>query len=93
VQILALPGFQEIRNIPIEGDVIPRSVLFNTFDDVTYLFIALGDGHLISFIYDLVSGETGERYQDKSKAYLLFFRAQENSKIGNKFLLEHNPSP
>ncbi len=54
VKILALPGFQEIRTIPIEGDVIPRSVLFYTFDEVTYLFIALGDGHLISYVYDLV---------------------------------------
>lgn len=54
VKVLALPKFEEIRSIPIEGEVIPRSVLFYTFDDVTYLFIALGDGHLISFVYDLV---------------------------------------
>lgn len=54
VKILALPGFEEIRSVPIEGEVIPRSVLFYTFDDITYLFIALGDGHLISYVYDLV---------------------------------------
>eukprot|EP01127_Copromyxa_protea_P023248 TRINITY_DN865_c0_g1_i1.p1 TRINITY_DN865_c0_g1~~TRINITY_DN865_c0_g1_i1.p1 ORF type:complete len:1101 (-),score=191.49 TRINITY_DN865_c0_g1_i1:52-3354(-) len=63
VKILAVPSLEEIRSIPIEGDVISRSVLFYTFDDVTYLFIALGDGHLISYVYDLNSGDLQSKKQ------------------------------
>eukprot|EP01126_Amoeba_proteus_P030505 TRINITY_DN3014_c0_g1_i10.p1 TRINITY_DN3014_c0_g1~~TRINITY_DN3014_c0_g1_i10.p1 ORF type:complete len:1099 (-),score=193.96 TRINITY_DN3014_c0_g1_i10:112-3408(-) len=63
VKILALPGFEEIRSIPIEGEMIPRSVLFSTFGGITYLMIALGDGHLISYIYDLNTGELQGRKQ------------------------------
>eukprot|EP01127_Copromyxa_protea_P023249 TRINITY_DN865_c0_g2_i1.p1 TRINITY_DN865_c0_g2~~TRINITY_DN865_c0_g2_i1.p1 ORF type:complete len:1099 (-),score=249.89 TRINITY_DN865_c0_g2_i1:13-2826(-) len=63
IKILAIPDFQEIRSVPIEGEIIPRSVLFYTFDDVTYLFIALGDGHLITYTYDLNSGELQNKKQ------------------------------
>jgi len=57
VKILALPKFDEVRTVEIGGDVIPRSVSLTTFDDITYLMIAMGDGYLINYIYDLKSGE------------------------------------
>jgi hypothetical protein len=44
----------EIRTIELGGDVISRSVSLTTFDSITYLMIALGDGFLINYTYDLV---------------------------------------
>jgi hypothetical protein len=40
--------------VALGGDVIARSVSLTTFDDVTYLMVALGDGFLINYTYDLV---------------------------------------
>uniref|UniRef100_A0A6B2KWM0 DNA damage-binding protein 1 n=1 Tax=Arcella intermedia TaxID=1963864 RepID=A0A6B2KWM0_9EUKA len=57
VRILVFPDLLEVRKVEIGGEIIPRSLLFKTFEDITYLFIALGDGHLISYTYDLKSGE------------------------------------
>ena len=59
VKILSVPDFQEVTRISIESGVIPRSVMFCDFDNISYLFIALGDGHLISYIYDLVHSKKG----------------------------------
>ena len=35
-------------------EIIPRSILFTTFDGTDYLLCALGDGHLFTFNYDVV---------------------------------------
>jgi len=56
VRILIVPSLQEIRKVEIGGEIIPRSLMFKTFID-TYLFIALGDGNLISWKYNLNTAE------------------------------------
>jgi len=46
VRILVIPSLEEILKVEIGGEIIPRSLMFKTFDDISYLFIALGDGIL-----------------------------------------------
>jgi len=36
------------------AEIIPRSVLFSTFEGVHYLLVAMGDGNLFNFALDLV---------------------------------------
>lgn len=52
VRLLSLPGLQPLRTEPLDGQVIARSVLLATLENVDYLLVALGDGHLFTFRVD-----------------------------------------
>lgn len=52
VRLLSLPSLQPLRTEPLGGQVIARSVLLSTLEDVNYLLVALGDGHLFTFRVD-----------------------------------------
>lgn len=49
VRLLTLPALQPLRTEPLDGQVIARSVLLATLENVDYLLVALGDGHLFTF--------------------------------------------
>ena len=49
LRIFTLPGLAKVAREAVGGEVIPRSVLFSSFDGVPYLLCGLGDGHLITF--------------------------------------------
>eukprot|EP00168_Porphyra_purpurea_P011882 TRINITY_DN3064_c0_g1_i3.p1 TRINITY_DN3064_c0_g1~~TRINITY_DN3064_c0_g1_i3.p1 ORF type:complete len:969 (-),score=249.57 TRINITY_DN3064_c0_g1_i3:635-3541(-) len=52
VRLLSLPGLQPLRTELLGGQVISRSVLLATLEEVDYLLVALGDGHLFTFHVD-----------------------------------------
>jgi DNA damage-binding protein 1 len=52
VHIYRLPDLQLLVSERLGGEVIPRSVLFASFEDVPYLLCALGDGQLYNFHVD-----------------------------------------
>jgi len=52
VRLLSLPSLQPLRTEPLGGQVIARSVLLATLEEVDYLLVALGDGHLFTFRVD-----------------------------------------
>lgn len=60
VRIFSLPGLELIRKENL-GEVVPRSVLLCTIEEVSYLFCALGDGHLFSFVLNISTCELSDR--------------------------------
>ncbi|XP_060861972.1 DNA damage-binding protein 1 [Metopolophium dirhodum] len=49
VKILQLPDFEELVREPLGEEIIPRSILMVTFENIDYLLCALGDGSLCYF--------------------------------------------
>ncbi|XP_044976248.1 DNA damage-binding protein 1-like isoform X2 [Hordeum vulgare subsp. vulgare] len=60
VRIFSLPGLELIRKENL-GEAVPRSVLLCTIEEVSYLFCALGDGHLFSFVFNISTCELSDR--------------------------------
>ncbi|KAF7029677.1 hypothetical protein CFC21_041363 [Triticum aestivum] len=60
VRIFSLPGIELIRKENL-GEVVHRSVLLCTIEEVSYLFCALGDGHLFSFVLNISTCELSDR--------------------------------
>ena len=56
VHIYELPDLKLLVSERLGGEVIPRSVLFASFEGMPYLLCALGDGQLYNFQVDSASG-------------------------------------
>lgn len=52
VHVLQLPSLKELAKEALGGDIQPRSVLFATLEGSKYLFVGLGDGHLVNYQLD-----------------------------------------
>ncbi|XP_022762657.1 DNA damage-binding protein 1a-like isoform X2 [Durio zibethinus] len=61
VRIFLLPDLNLITKEQLGGDIIPRSVLLCSFEGISYLMCALGDGHLLNFQLNLSNGELTDR--------------------------------
>uniref|UniRef100_A0A7N0V5U5 DNA damage-binding protein 1 n=1 Tax=Kalanchoe fedtschenkoi TaxID=63787 RepID=A0A7N0V5U5_KALFE len=61
VRIFSLPDLNLVTKEQLGGEIIPRSVLLCTFDGISYLLCALGDGHLLNFLLDTKTGELTNR--------------------------------
>ncbi|KAJ6298466.1 hypothetical protein OIU76_019590, partial [Salix suchowensis] len=61
VRIFSLPDLNLITKEPLGGEIIPRSVLLCSFEGISYLLCALGDGHLLNFQLNLSTGELKDR--------------------------------
>ncbi|KAK8567775.1 hypothetical protein V6N13_105725 [Hibiscus sabdariffa] len=61
VRIFSLPDLNLITKEQLGGEIIPRSVLLCTFEGISYLLCALGDGHLLNFQLNMSSGELTDR--------------------------------
>lgn len=61
VQLLHLPTMKLIYRESLGGEIIPRSVLMCRFDGILYLLVALGDGTLLYFRMDSVTGALVDR--------------------------------
>ncbi|KAL5977135.1 DNA damage-binding protein 1a [Asimina triloba] len=61
VRIFSLPGLELITKECLGGEIIPRSVLLCSFEGVSYLLCALGDGHLFNFLLNTNTGELSDR--------------------------------
>ncbi|XP_073392348.1 DNA damage-binding protein 1 isoform X2 [Physcomitrium patens] len=61
VRIFALPSLTLINKEMLGGEIIPRSVLFCSFDGLAYLLCAVGDGHLFNFMLNPSTGELSDR--------------------------------
>jgi DNA damage-binding protein 1 len=66
VTILKLPSLEEVDCKKTPGDVIPRSILIAYLSNMKYLFIGLGDGTLVIYLFDPETGRLTE-----SKAYTI----------------------
>ncbi|KAH7289838.1 hypothetical protein KP509_30G020500 [Ceratopteris richardii] len=60
-RIFSLPNLELLTKHSLGGEIIPRSVLFCTFEGIPYLLCALGDGHLFNFILDVNTGQLSDR--------------------------------
>lgn len=56
VSVCSLPDLRIICSIPLGVDVIPRSSLICRLEGVLYCMVALGDGHLFTFVVDESNG-------------------------------------
>eukprot|EP00898_Chlorokybus_atmophyticus_P002114 jgi/Chlat1/2903/Chrsp2S04662 len=61
VRIVELPTLKLLSQEHLGGEIIPRSVLFCSFEGVPYLLCALGDGHLFNFVVDTENGSLNDR--------------------------------
>ncbi|EFA82352.1 UV-damaged DNA binding protein1 [Heterostelium album PN500] len=61
VRILQLPNLNEVCKETLGGEILPRSILFITFEGTNYLLCSLGDGHLFNFTFDVVENLLQER--------------------------------
>ncbi|KAJ6775944.1 DNA DAMAGE-BINDING PROTEIN 1B [Salix koriyanagi] len=55
------PSCSQLAAEPLGGEIIPRSVLLCSFEGISYLLCALGDGHLLNFQLNLSTGELKDR--------------------------------
>ncbi|CAM9095121.1 unnamed protein product [Ectocarpus sp. 4 AP-2014] len=58
VRLLSLPDLQGVSSQPLGGDTQARSVILATIADVHYLFVGLGDGHVVSFPLEVTAEST-----------------------------------
>ncbi|KAL0363617.1 UNVERIFIED_CONTAM: DNA damage-binding protein 1 [Sesamum calycinum] len=61
VRIYSLPDLTLITKEHLGGEIIPRSVLLCSFEGISYLLCALGDGHLLNFLLNTSNGELADR--------------------------------
>lgn len=61
VRIYSLPDLNLITKEQLGGEIIPRSVLMCSFEGISYLLCALGDGHLLNFVLSMSTGELTDR--------------------------------
>ncbi|KAF6166099.1 hypothetical protein GIB67_023809 [Kingdonia uniflora] len=61
VRIFSLPSLELSKKEHLGGDIIPRSVLLCSFEGVSYLLCALGDGHLFNFLLNTSTGDLIDR--------------------------------
>ncbi|CAN1823275.1 DNA damage-binding protein 1 [Linum perenne] len=61
VRIFSLPDLSIVTREYLGGEIIPRSVLLCSFEGISYLLCALGDGHLLNFQLNLNNGELADR--------------------------------
>eukprot|EP01027_Heterolobosea_sp_BB2_P002893 GEZU01004339.1.p1 GENE.GEZU01004339.1~~GEZU01004339.1.p1 ORF type:complete len:703 (-),score=229.06 GEZU01004339.1:788-2896(-) len=61
LRILKLPTLEQMYREELGGEILPRSVLFASFDDINYLLCGLGDGHLFSFKVDAGTGALNDK--------------------------------
>ncbi|KAI9905788.1 hypothetical protein PsorP6_013830 [Peronosclerospora sorghi] len=59
--ILKLPTLETVMTEALGADLLPRSVLCNTFEGKDYLLVGLGDGSLLNFELNLGHGQLGPR--------------------------------
>lgn len=52
LRVLRLPNMDEVCVEKLGGEIIPRSVLMTSFEDIRYLLCALGDGTFFHFVMD-----------------------------------------
>lgn len=57
--VYSLPQLQPLAQEALGGENLPRSLLFASFEGLSYLLCALGDGHLLNFRIDPSSGAWG----------------------------------
>ncbi|EYU19140.1 hypothetical protein MIMGU_mgv1a0005922mg, partial [Erythranthe guttata] len=61
VRIFSLPDLNLITKELLGGEIIPRSVLLCSFEGISYLLCALGDGHLLNFVLNTSNGQLADR--------------------------------
>ncbi|XP_070052386.1 DNA damage-binding protein 1 isoform X1 [Nicotiana tomentosiformis] len=61
VRIYSLPDLNLITKEQLGGEIIPRSVLMCSFEGISYLLCALGDGHLLNYVLSMSTGELTDR--------------------------------
>eukprot|EP00850_Spirogloea_muscicola_P009452 SM000053S17409 [mRNA] locus=s53:248703:257116:+ [translate_table: standard] len=69
VRVFSLPSLELVAKESLGGEIIPRSVLFCSFEGVPYLLCALGDGHLFNFVVER-SIDDKARLSDRKKISL-----------------------
>lgn len=52
VLLFSLPALEQALAEPLKGEVMARSLVFVTLARTTYLLCGMGDGHVLSFVYD-----------------------------------------
>ena len=67
ITVCSLPDLQIICSIPLGVDVIPRSSLICRLEGILYCMVALGDGHLFTFVVD---EQNGFQLTDRKKVSL-----------------------
>jgi DNA damage-binding protein 1 len=61
VHVLGLPDLQPCAKDVLGGEVVPRSLLYNTLGNDHYLLCGLGDGHLVIWHFDSASRQLSQR--------------------------------
>ncbi|GAM28062.1 hypothetical protein SAMD00019534_112380 [Acytostelium subglobosum LB1] len=61
VRLLSLPTLTEVYKETLGGEILPRSLMFITFEGINHLLCTLGDGHLFNFTLDLDTSTLNER--------------------------------
>ncbi|KAL8139852.1 hypothetical protein V2J09_005873 [Rumex salicifolius] len=61
VRVFSLPELDLKTEEWLGGEIIPRSVLLCSFEGISYLLCALGDGHLLNFLLNTSAGTLSDR--------------------------------
>jgi DNA damage-binding protein 1 len=61
LRVLSAPDLIERLREPVAADVVPRSVILATLDDVDFVLVGLGDGKLTTFQFDATHGKLSDR--------------------------------
>uniref|UniRef100_A0A1I7T0L8 DNA damage-binding protein 1 n=1 Tax=Caenorhabditis tropicalis TaxID=1561998 RepID=A0A1I7T0L8_9PELO len=60
MEILQLPDLKTVCQTDLPSKIVPRSIVATCIEDVHYLLVAFGDGALVYYVFDIVTGTHGE---------------------------------
>ncbi|KAK2722376.1 DNA damage-binding protein 1-like [Artemia franciscana] len=92
VRLLSLPNLVEACREPLGLDIIPRSVLMTTLEETPHLFVAMGDGTLLYYVFDPLLPGLGERKKVNIGTKPLILKCFQSKSSRNVFGCSNHPS-
>ncbi|KAF4379378.1 hypothetical protein F8388_013596 [Cannabis sativa] len=92
VSMFSLPDLKLITKEPLGGEIIPRSVLLCSFEGISYLLCALGDGHLLNFLLNTSTGELTDRKKISLGTQPITLRTFSSKSITHVFAASDRPT-
>lgn len=92
VRIMSLPDFKLLHTEKLGGEIIARSTLMAHFDHTSYLFTAIGDGSLLSYILNTETGTLSEKKKVVLGTHPTFLKMFKTNSSSNIFACSDRPA-
>lgn len=91
-RILRVPSLDEAHKEYLGGEIISRSILFASFENMHYVLCALGDGSMFYFYFDRATGHLSERKRVTLGTQPIVLRSFRSMATTNVFACSDRPT-